>query len=207
MELLSVVGVFSGLLSAVSAATAIYISVQTSRRQERHQRDTLDWQKEQSRAQLKLTMDAKMLDWATRALGSLNEIEMFLLSASEQPEVRRHRKSQLLCTLSELVDEGRWHMPNHTDPNKPDHGQEKGAAYAGYRTRALDVLVYVYDRFKAFEAAGKLSSDDLIARLHDSKKQFVSEVFTRIDPKRFLELIGRPQEPPTWMNAAKEAQA
>ena len=42
-------------------------------------------------------------------------------------------------------------------------------------------------------------------RLHDSKRVFVSEVFTRIDPKRFLQLIEKPQELPAWMNTSKAA--
>lgn len=205
MDLLSVVSVVSGLLSAIAATVGIVIAVKSSRDQETLQREFQAAQERLAKENLKLTMDTKMMEWGARVLMSLNEVELFVTTASEQAEVRRHRKAQLMCTLSELVDEGRWHMPNHTDPRNPDHGKEKGAAYAGYRTRALDAIVYVHDRMKSFEVNGRLTPDELVARIHDSKRVFVSEVFTRIDPKRFLQLIEKPQELPAWMNLPKAA--
>jgi hypothetical protein len=47
--------------------------------------------------------------------------------------------------------------------------------------------------------------NEMVARIHDSKRVFVSEVFSRIDPKRFLQLIEKPQELPAWMNLPKAA--
>lgn len=205
MDLLSVVSVVSGLLSAVAATVGIALAVKSSRDQELLQREFQAAQERLAKENLKLTMDSKMMDWGARVLMCLNEVELFVTMASDQAEVRRHRKAQLMCSLSALVDEGRWHMPNHTDPRNPDHGNERGVAYAGYRTRALDAMVYVYDRMKSFEVNGRLTPDELVARIHDSKRVFVSEVFTRIDPKRFLQLIEKPQELPAWMNLPKAA--
>ena len=205
MDFLSVISVVSGFLSAISATVGIAIAVRTSRAQEDLQREFQNAQAQLAKENLKLTMDAKMMDWGARVLHCMNEIELFIQMASEQPEVRRHRKAHLLCSLSELVDEGRWHMPNHMDPRNPEFGKDKGAAYAGYRTRALDALVYTYDRFKVFETTGRLAPDELVDRLHDSKRVFVSEVFTRIDPQRFLQLIEKQPELPSWMNLAKAA--
>lgn len=101
MDLLSVISVVSGLLSAVSATVGIVIAVRTSRAREDLQREFQSAQGQIARENLKLTMDAKMMNWRARVLHCLNEIELFIKIASEQMEVRRHRKATRVAVLDE----------------------------------------------------------------------------------------------------------
>lgn len=96
MDLLSVISVFSGLLSAVSATAGIVIAVRTSRAREDLLREFQRAQGQIARENLKLTMDAKMMNWRARVLHCLNEIELFIkIPASRRRSGVTERQSEL----------------------------------------------------------------------------------------------------------------
>ena len=79
MDLLSVVSVLSGLMSAIAATVGIVIAVKASRDQEVLQREFQAVQERLAQENLKLSMDSKMMDCGAGVLASLKEVELFVL--------------------------------------------------------------------------------------------------------------------------------
>lgn len=190
---------FTGVASAIASIAAIWIAIATSRKQANLQESIQARQEEMSREALRIAMDVEMMRWARDVLSCLRDASVLLETSLLPGGLDKAAKTRVLATLSELIDAGRWHMPNHQDPAHPDAGKEKGAAFAGYRTRALEVLVYAYDRLSEYGADESLSLAAMQELLVKVKREFVSEVFNRVEPKRFLELTGRPLPPPPWL--------
>ncbi len=110
--------------------------------------------------------------WACEAVGVLAELEA--ADEASSTEARHPNRTR----LSALIDQGRFLLPN---VERDRVGLHKPAAYRGWRHRALDPLVAV-----ARLIDGQLDSapfPSVGAAIASLRREFVSEVFTVIDPE------------------------
>lgn len=83
-------------------------------------------------------------------------------------------------SISTLIDQGRFFLPNE----KPDaHGQQKPAAYRGYRPRALNCLARIYKLLEEFNYRSQGSNRMLRSKLWDARKEFVSHLQEILNPQ------------------------
>ena len=83
-------------------------------------------------------------------------------------------KENLLAELSALIDIGRFYYPNVINDN---YGYRKPEAFRGYRHKALEFLVAIYDLF---------DNNDYYAvsdKVEFYERRFTSIIFIRINPR------------------------
>ena len=178
---------FLSLLALIVSVIAIIASILVAMRQEMI-----------SKAAIKLQRDTDLLKWGADCVRILQEmIEYTFRIKIENPEELENRRIDLLSEVSILIDIGRWYIPNV--PTKNEEG-EKQAAYRGYRSIALDALLYSYRVFKNFDLVELDRVDDLRKFLVNSKREFVSQIFIKVDPKRLMQATGEKPTYPKWMH-------
>jgi hypothetical protein len=176
------------LASTAIAIVALLISIMVSRRQSRV-----------ALQDLRPHRDGDIIGWSIRALDHFCSTEMILRqeyhSITGQAEFEKVRL-QTMRDISSCIDQGRLFFPNldHDNPNRDldKHGLPKPDAYKGFRHPALDCLVLTYDLLRknalyegvdAFEAYRK--------EVTDSKRKFISEVQSELDPRGFARFLNR----------------
>jgi len=176
------------VVAAILAVVALIVSLRTARAQMRLSEIIASDQRELMFEQVRIERDSDVLKWTHDCVGVLSECEMFLETAplgDRTPETAR-RLASLRQRLSALIDCGRLFFPN-SQPDKK--GNEKPAAYQGFRQRILSRLVSVYGIISKFD---RLRSDERreerLKRLYDLRREFVSEAQLAIDPRRYLAL-------------------
>lgn len=138
----------------VSVATAYYFL-----RDRRH-----------ARYQMETAYVENLLAWHKEVVFCLMRLETL---PSDRPGVRED-----LCTLSALIEQGRFFFPNIVENN---FGASKPLAYRGYRNIVLQLLIEIYWQYSADEPSAEASEK--------YRKSFTSAVFSIVDPvSRITEL-------------------
>jgi hypothetical protein len=134
--------------------------------------------------------DGEIRRWADETVAVMTNALTwtYLPEPSDGPHTLITRREEILSVLSSAVDRGRWFFPNEM----PDaHGDWKQPAYRGFRPAVLDCLVVTFNAFKGATPPGPY--DDTRAKLIAQRKEFVSLIQLRLDPKKrdeeFQELL------------------
>jgi len=139
---------------------------------------------------LKAQMDADILAWGHEVSDALSEGVLLARGRGtcfhvDEVRVRRLSAAQ---RLSSLADRGRLFFPNHA----PDsHGQDREAAFKGFRPPILDAVVfgfYQLDRMECEGAEPDVSAADYLVRC---RRILISELQHTIDPRRRGQMLTR----------------
>lgn len=128
---------------------------------------------------LKFNNDSQVMNWANRVVVAMSEAHHLSVGGGVSTALSQERGLALATSLSALIDEGRWFFPNigkkPTDADKP-------GAYTGTRQAVLDHVVAVYDAVVAMQ--GVSQREGFVARIHEARRHFVTEVQQAVDPRR-----------------------
>jgi hypothetical protein len=99
----------------------------------------------------------------------------------------RQRAYEIAQRLSACADRGRLFFPNEAPS---EHGQDKEAAFQGFRPPVLDAVVFAASLLERLPAEG--GSDEEAARfMTKCRRLLVSEVQNAIDPRRRGQMLRR----------------
>ena len=132
---------------------------------------------------LKAKADAEMMEWANHAIDTVSEGVALARGrgvAYGDAELRP-RLIEVSARLSSLADRGRLFFPNQ---EHADHGQEKEAAFRGFRPVILDAVIfghYQLDRIDPQGAAPDAAAGEYLVKC---RRLLVSEVQDAVDPRR-----------------------
>lgn len=139
---------------------------------------------------LKAQMDADMLAWAHEASDALSEGVLLARGrgACFPPEEMRIRRLTAAQRLSSLGDRGRLFFPNHA----PDsHGQDREAAFKGFRPPILDTVVFGYYQLDRLDCEGREPDAEAADYLIRCRRLLISELQQAIDPRRRGQMLTR----------------
>jgi len=162
------------VVTLFAAGVSIYFS-------RRARKDGLTQQRAQVLS-LKHRTDRDLRKWADAVSDRMTEA-IFLcdLDPAHLAEGEFFRHRHLLRTkLSALIDRGRWFLPNIQND---DHGNEKPVAYQGHRQMALDHVVSMFQFVSILDCNAQVSNKKLQPELIKTKREFVAEIQTIIDPR------------------------
>jgi hypothetical protein len=139
---------------------------------------------------LKAQMDADMLGWAHEASDALSEGILLARGrgACFPPDEMRIRRLSAAQRLSSLADRGRLFFPNHA-PHA--HGQDRDAAFKGYRPPILDTVVFAYFQLERLDCEGAAPDADAAEYLVRCRRLLISELQQAIDPRRRGQMLQR----------------
>ncbi|MBY0566361.1 MAG: hypothetical protein K2P70_03570 [Hyphomonadaceae bacterium] len=164
--------------SAVLALASLVLNWLVVRRQTELQYETL-----------RAEMDAEVIGWSQDAIDQVSEAITLASGrgtayASADFSRLAHETAQ---KLSSIADRGRLFFPNE-EPDR--HGQEKEAAFQGFRPPILDAIIFACGRLSRMSAEGgpdKESADFLVK----CRRLLVSEAQNAIDPRRRKQMMRR----------------
>jgi len=164
--------------SAVLALASLVLNWLVVRRQTELQYETL-----------RAEMDAEVIAWAHEAIDCVAEAGTLargrgVTYAADEFRRLAHETSQ---KLSAIADRGRLFFPNEQHET---HGQEKEAAFQGFRPPILDAIVFSCARLDRIAAEGgpDRESADFFSRC---RRLLVSEAQNAIDPRRRKQMLDR----------------
>lgn len=165
--------------SAVLALASLVLNWIVVRRQTELQYETL-----------RAEMDAEVIAWAHEAIELVSQsiaIAQGRGGAYQGDEVRRlaHETSQ---KLSSVADRGRLFFPNESPQT---HGQDKEAAFQGYRPPILDAVVFACNRISRIDAGATGPDTGAAEFLTKCRRLLVSEAQNAIDPRRRVQMLRR----------------
>jgi len=138
---------------------------------------------------LRAEMDSEVIAWAHEAIDLVAEASTLARGRGAMypaVEFRRlaHETSQ---KLSAIADRGRLFFPNEEHDR---HGQEKEAAFQGFRPPILDSIVFACGRLDRMAAEGgpDTESADFLTKC---RRLLVSEAQNAIDPRRRKQMLNR----------------
>ena len=138
-----------------------------------------------------------LLKWPDEALLLLSEALHLCDLDPKRMESGKYfdTRHTLRVKLSALIDRGRWFFPNYTARGI---GEDKPAAYRGYRHEALDAPVSAYQVLCALDYVDVANNESRRTALERAKRQFTSQIQIVLDPRsrddEFRKLIGRVTE-------------
>lgn len=138
---------------------------------------------------LKAQMDAEVLSWVHEAIDLVSQSAALARGrgAVYQPEEFRRQMLETGQKLSSSADRGRLFFPNEA----PDaHGQDKEAAFQGFRPPILDAVVFAAGQVERLTPEGG-PDDDAAAFLVKCRRLLVSEAQNAIDPRRRGQMLRR----------------
>jgi len=139
---------------------------------------------------LKTEMDAEVIAWAHEAIDQVTQgiaLARGRGQAYPQDEFSRlaHETAQ---KLSSIADRGRLFFPNES----PDaHGQDKEAAFQGYRQPILDAVVFACARLGRLDVSAAGPDEAAAEFLTKCRRLLVSEAQNAIDPRRRGQMLRR----------------
>lgn len=138
---------------------------------------------------LRAEMDAEVIAWAHDAIDLVSQGAALARgrgTAYAADDFRRlaHETAQ---QLSAVADRGRLFFPNE-EPDR--HGQEKEAAFQGYRPPILDALVFACGRLERLGSDGGADTE-AAEFLGKCRRLLVSEAQNAIDPRRRKQMLKR----------------
>lgn len=138
---------------------------------------------------LKAQMDSEVLAWVHEAI----DLVSLAMALARGGGVYRADELQRLAfetnhRLSSVADRGRLFFPNES----PDeHGQDKEAAFQGYRQPILDAVIFASTQLEKLEFAGGGPDEDVHSFLVKCRRLLVSEAQNAIDPRRRGQMLRR----------------
>ena len=138
---------------------------------------------------LRAEMDAEVIGWAQDAIDQVSDAVALASGrgatyAAADFSRLAHETAQ---KLSSIADRGRLFFPNDEHVS---HGQEKEAAFQGFRPPILDAIIFACGRLSRMSAEGgpdKESADFLTK----CRRLLVSEAQNAIDPRRRKQMLKR----------------
>jgi hypothetical protein len=171
------IGLHIDLAAALIAFVALVISIMVSRHQSRVALENL-----------RLQRDSDIIKWSNRAVDHLCSAEMILRQEyhlfTAESEYEKARL-ELMRDVSSCIDQGRLFFPNLKVDKQ---GQDRSAAYQGYRHPVLDCLVATYRVLENND----VRRDDAAAfetdrnNVTDFKKLFISRLDSELDPRGII---------------------
>jgi hypothetical protein len=139
---------------------------------------------------LRAEMDAEVIAWAHDAIEQVSQgiaLASGRGSTYQGEELRRltHETSQ---KLSSVADRGRLFFPNESPQT---HGQDKEAAFQGYRPPILDAVVFACNRISRMDTAAPDADTAATDFLTKCRRLLVSEAQNAIDPRRRTQMLRR----------------
>lgn len=139
---------------------------------------------------LRAEMDAEVIAWAHEAIELVSQsiaIAKGRGGAYQGEELTRltHETSQ---KLSSVADRGRLFFPNESPQT---HGQDKEAAFQGYRPPILDAVVFACNRIGRMDANAVGADEATADFLTKCRRLLVSEAQNAIDPRRRTQMLRR----------------
>jgi hypothetical protein len=139
---------------------------------------------------LRAEMDAEVIAWAHEAIELVSQSIALAKGrggAYRGEELHRltHETSQ---KLSSVADRGRLFFPNESPQS---HGQDKEAAFQGYRPPILDAVVFACNRIGRMDAGASGADDATADFLTKCRRLLVSEAQNAIDPRRRTQMLRR----------------
>ena len=132
---------------------------------------------------LKAKADAEMMDWANQAIDCISEgvaLSRGRGGAYGEAELRP-RLLEASNRLSSLADRGRLFFPNQEHAS---HGNEKEAAFRGFRPVILDTVIFAHYQLDYIDPAGAGPDTPACEYLVKCRRLLVSEVQDAVDPRR-----------------------
>jgi hypothetical protein len=138
---------------------------------------------------LKAEMDAEVLAWAHEAIDLVSQGASLAKGRGSVYAAEEFRRLALETAqkLSAAADRGRLFFPNEA-PEK--HGQDKEAAFQGFRPPVLDAVVFASGQVERLAPEGG-ADDDAAAFLTKCRRLLVSEAQNAIDPRRRGQMLRR----------------
>ncbi len=138
---------------------------------------------------LRAEMDSDVIAWAHEAIDSVAKASTLARGRGAMypaDEFRRlaHETSQ---KLSAIADRGRLFFPNEEHDR---HGQDKEAAFQGFRPPILDSIVFACGRLDRMAADGGPDTESA-EFLTKCRRLLVSEAQNAIDPRRRKQMLNR----------------
>ncbi len=166
------------LASAALALVSLVLNWLVVRRQTELQFETL-----------RVEMDAEVLAWTQEAIDVVSDgVALARCRGVIAPDEFHRRASDTAHKLSALADRGRLFFPN----DSPDrHGQDKEAAFQGFRQPILDAVVFGSSLIERLDAAGKEPDAEAASFLVKCRRLLVSEAQNAIDPRRRVQMLRR----------------
>lgn len=139
---------------------------------------------------LRAQMDAEVLAWAREAIDLVSQAAALARArgVTLAPEDFRRRASDLAQQLSAAADHGRLFFPNEAPEA---HGQDKEAAFQGYRQPILDAVVFACGQVERLVPDGAGPDEEAAAFLTKCRRLLVSEAQNAVDPRRRGQMLRR----------------
>jgi len=138
---------------------------------------------------LRAEMDAEVIGWAQDAIDIVSDSIALARGrgVAYAPEEFRRLAHETSQKLSSIADRGRLFFPNE-DADR--HGQNKEAAFQGYRPPILDAIVFACGRLDRMSPEGAPDTD-AGEFLTKCRRLLVSEAQNAIDPRRRKQMLKR----------------
>jgi len=133
--------------------------------------------------QLKAEMDSEVIAWSHEAIDLISQAGSLARGrgVNYQPAEFARLAHETSQKLSSAADRGRLFFPNES----PDrHGQQKEAAFQGYRQPILDALVFACTRVDRMDVNATAPDPESADYLSKCRRLLVSEAQNAIDPRR-----------------------
>lgn len=165
--------------SAIAAVWSYFLNRATVRRQEIMQVESLRAQR-----------DTDLIAWADETIERLADAQKLCRDSRDglidEPAFLAAR-SEVRTRLSASLDRGRLFFPNA--PAEEDLDNPRPAAFAGRRQKALDAIYFAYRAVSDLGRDGGPDPTSALKMVVDQRRDFVSEVFLHVDPKRRREVL------------------
>lgn len=138
---------------------------------------------------LKAEMDAEVLSWVHETIDHVSQGVALARGRGGvyAPEEFRRLALETSQKLSSAADRGRLFFPNEA----PDrHGQDKEAAFQGYRPPILDAVVFASAQLERLAPEGG-PDEDAASFMVKCRRLLVSEAQNAIDPRRRGQMLRR----------------
>jgi hypothetical protein len=146
-------------------------------------------QTEQQYETLRAEMDSDVIDWAHQAIDLVSQGAALARGrgTSYAADDFRRLAHETAQQLSAVADRGRLFFPND-EPER--HGQDKEAAFQGFRPPILDALIFSCARLERMAPEGG-GDEEAAGFLNKCRRLLVSEAQNAIDPRRRKQMLDR----------------
>jgi len=153
-------------------------------------RGTVKRQERLALESLRAARDTDLIAWASEVIDLLADAQMMCRDMDDGliPESELlTRRSESRTRISALLDRGRVFFPNVVDQ------QEKGkaAAFQGKRQKALNAIYAAYRSVSDVTRPGGPTPREAVLAIVEHRRDFVSEVFLHVDPRRRRDIISQ----------------
>lgn len=139
---------------------------------------------------LKAQMDTEVVAWVHEAIDLVARAGALASGrgiAYEPAEFRR-LAFETAQQLSAVADRGRLFFPNEAPES---HGQDKEAAFQGFRPPILDAVIFACGQLQRIDAEAQGPDDEAAMFLTKCRRLLVSEAQNAIDPRRRGQMLRR----------------